>query len=223
MAGEIPAGQLSQRLLALQRSRGRDAFVEQGIRELPPPACAAADHAVELGPHHQVRKTLYAVSHNACALQHALQLLTCELRAAAQRPGQHPVAAPEYAGVQPELAVVRRHRGFDAWAGEREHPADVGGSHEMPSGPHDVGTENRPFGKRALDGRVGGAPHPQRKRPFRAGVVLGLDRAQPAHHLFRFGEAGGGQALIAKPCAQEIELKATLAAFFRQDARTASR
>src|SRR6266487_4627135 len=53
----------------------------------------------------------------------------------------------------------------------------------MPGGPHHMGAQNSPLGECSLDDLIGGVLHPQTKRPFRSSVILGLDSAQPPHHV----------------------------------------
>ncbi len=108
---------------------------------------------------------------------------------------------------RPELAVAICRKGFDAWRRQHQHPADVGGRHQVPGGPEHVGPQDRTIRKRVIDGGAGESLRALRHRPPRAAVVLRLDGAEPVNHLGWGPGSGRDEVLVAQPLAKDVQVR----------------
>src|SRR3954470_10342330 len=79
-----------------------------------------------------------------------------------------------------EPAVVASHGSLDPGPGELQHPADIGGSDEVPGGTEDVRAKNLPEVNGAFDNGIRG-PRSRAKResPLGGSVLLSLHRSEP--------------------------------------------
>jgi hypothetical protein len=77
--------------------------------------------------------------------------------------------------------------------------------HEMPGGTHDVGTQDCALVKQTIELGLGGPAGALAERPFSAGVVLRLHRAQPAHRGDRRGERLTGEPLRVEASGSDIK------------------
>jgi len=127
-----------------------------------------------------------------------------ELCAAAQRFGEHGVAASKCRGIEPELAIAGGVAGDEARGDEVQHPADVRGRDELPGPAQRMGTNHGAVADRPFDARVGSvAGEPETGGPFDGGVVLGLDRAQPGDQVVQGLELRPSDLLSGEPASRE--------------------
>ena|SRR5205807_3117774 len=125
------------------------------------------------------------------------------------------MAPPKHCGVEPQLPVVVRHGRFYPGGGQRQHPANVGRRDEVPSGTEHMRADDRAVAQGLLDHRIDGSAGPHPDGPLRPGVVLRLNRAEPAHDLARLGEDGCQELLMGESPTCNVDIPASHGAAFR--------
>ena len=103
---------------------------------------------------------------------------------------------------EPELRVPSGLCSRQARGAQREQPADILGQREVDGAADEPGTQDPSFRDRVLDSRDGAGAQPGADRPERLGVVLGLHRAEPAHHIGRPITAGTRDDALADQAAK---------------------
>ena len=83
-----------------------------------------------------------------------------------------------------------------ARSAERQDPTDVIGREKVPRRPKDVRSQDGSVAHRPLHAGVGDTTSAKAERPFRARVVLRLNRAEPGHDCLRAAELGARQLVI---------------------------
>src|SRR5438552_4076064 len=194
MAAEVAPRELNERLFAREYPRRRHTRVEQRVRELFAAPPAAAHEAMQLREHEQVREALPS-GIDPRALQRHAELVARQYVVAFERTGYRRDRATDGRGIKSELAVAPALTGDDAWAGEREHPADVLGRDEMPCRPQHVGPDDRTPLERAIDDRTCRRYGTLPDGPARGGVVLRLNGPEPADDVRGVPKRIAGKAL----------------------------
>src|SRR5262249_41593320 len=113
--------------------------------------------------------------------------------------------ALEDCSVQFQLAVYVGVDRMDAWRGKRQHPANVGWCHEMPRRPHQVCSQDGAIRKGLLDIVLTRSVQTQSERPFRAGIILSLNRKKPVHHICCLVESSEGHVLINQSLVRNVQ------------------
>jgi len=149
-----------------------------------------------------VREAL-AIRRDPGGAQHRAQLGAGQVATAGECCADGRGGARDHAVVDLQLAPAGGQTTADARAGQRKEPADVLREHDMPGGPQDVRPQEHARVEEAVELRRGGLPGALADCPPGAGVVLRLDRAQPAHHGDH-GRAGRtGQPLRAQAAGRD--------------------
>src|SRR3982074_3083882 len=76
----------------------------------------------------------------------------------------------------------------------------------MPGGPHHMRTKDGAVEKCLLNALIGGALHAQSQCPFCSRIILGLDSAQPLHHIAGLLKRSLGNELVVKSLVCNIQV-----------------
>ena len=164
MAREIAFNQPRQRLFPSDRRGFRRALLEQRVREVLVVPGAAADHALELGMHHQVRQ-LQPFGGDLGPREALCQLNARQMLAARERALDDHAAFLDGLVVELSLAVIVSVERVHTRRGKCQHPPDVAGRHEVPGRPQDVRAQDVAVIERMLDIGVAQAPAAKPERP----------------------------------------------------------
>ncbi len=192
MAREVATHQLHQRLVPVEPTTFRDALVDECVRLLLPGEPAAPDECLELAVHEDVRHPL-ARPVDARIVEDGPDLVPSQAFAALERRCDHPLAAGQGSVVQPELAASAGAPLLHARAAEREEPAEVVPSDEVPRRSEHVRPDDRTGRHCLIEVPVGETLRALTDGPFRGTVVLRLHREMPSDGLFGRRETGPSQ------------------------------
>src|SRR5713226_9398398 len=76
----------------------------------------------------------------------------------------------------------------------------------MPGGPHQMGAKNSSIDACLLNIVVSSALQAQTDRPFSSRIILGLDSAQPLHHIARLFKRSLGNELVVKSLLRNVQV-----------------
>ena len=93
---------------------------------------------------------------------------------------------------------------MNAWSREGQHPADIGWCDKVPGRSQQMRAQDGALREGLFNIVVSCTWQAQFKRPFRACVILGLDSAQPPHHLTWLLKCSQGNVLVKKSLAHNI-------------------
>ena len=204
MAREVTGCQLGQRVAGF--ARVWRPLVEQHEGRLLAIERAQADQAV----HRQVAEDVAAAAaaRRSRTVDAALGEQGVQVRAADPPPAAQCLrddlgGAVEDGIGQADPLVDTGHLPDAAPGQQLEHPAGVGGRHEVDRAPHRPGPQDRAALDGGLDGAHGGLGGSQADPPQCLAVLLGLNRTEVRHQPGRVRGPVGGEMLVGQPPGQE--------------------
>jgi hypothetical protein len=198
MMGEVTQREHLERLLASDRRRRRNPFVQQYERGLFARSRPAANNRFVCQPPQDVQPALL-VRDDLLRVEPGVQLGTGQSLSPLEPGFDNPAGAFDQCGIDLEFAKQSRRRAFQrSRSQQREHPVDILRGYEVQRSAQRPGSDDAPPGNRPFDLGLVPFAHAKADGPQGRVIILRLHRGQCAHDLGRILDARSIDVLIAK-------------------------